>query len=779
MEQDKLNRPPSTFLNLRDAFGKLVRRRPPFPGRSYESKIDFERRFFEHNTQVHDLPPIFHYWSNKFIRPMHEEFGFTLAEDMYGQYLSRAAAAGGAEPPVFVSLGSGNCDLEIRLARTLSAGGLSEFVIECVDLNPAMLDRGNEQAKVNGLQQHLAFVVSDLNRWKAIRQYTGVIAHQSLHHVLELESLFDEIKKCLLPHGCFVTSDMIGRNGHLRWPEAMREVQRFWRELPLEYRWNTVLERHEEEFIDHDCSSEGFEGVRAQDVLPLLVDRFEFELFIAFGNVILPFIDRRFGPHFDAGRDWDRDFIDRVHSFDEDAILSGRLSPGQMLAVMTPERCGEHHYSRGLTPAMCIRRQTDFGNGLPERDGTSLAIETTSVPPVTPEGAIYSAQLSAAGGIPPHKWSATGLPPGLVLEDSGRLHGRAKWSGIFNPTVTVEDSASPPHWASQRFTFILKDVPEPLTINAAKARSGALAGSQYRQILSAAGGRPPYSWAITEGVLPGGLTLQKAGRAIEGKPVRPGTFPFTVQVTDSASESVSMEKTIVVHSADVGCTRLVLPHLACGGGWKTSVLLTNSAIQPVSVIVRFFSTDGSPLQLPLTVTTGGSSLASRSAEIEDIVEPERSCRIETMGQVGPDHSGWVEIRCMGSLQVEATFAHDVFGAATVPLKNAAVSSFHLPFVHAGGTSTGIGLANPNHSEPVTVAVKLRGLQGEFIASKPLNLPPAGQTSFSLGDHFPEAAGRSGVVEFTCAEAQEIAGLGLQFHPSGHFQLLEKLLTGSE
>ena len=42
-----------------------------------------------------------------------------------------------------------------------------------------------------------------------------------------------------------------------------------------------------------------FEGIRAQDILPLLVERFTFDEFIGFGNVIDPFVDRSFGPNFD------------------------------------------------------------------------------------------------------------------------------------------------------------------------------------------------------------------------------------------------------------------------------------------------------------------------------------------------------------------------------------------------------------------------------------------------------------------------------------------------
>ena len=127
---------------------------------------------------------------------------------------------------------------------------------------------------------------------------------------------------------------MVGRNGHLRWPEALRIVQEFWRHLPPSYRFNQKLGGFEETFADWDCSVEGFEGVRSQDVLPLLLEYFHFQLFIPFGNVIDPFIDRAFGPHFDVTAEWDRNFLDRVHQRDELEMAAGRLTPTHLLAVM-------------------------------------------------------------------------------------------------------------------------------------------------------------------------------------------------------------------------------------------------------------------------------------------------------------------------------------------------------------------------------------------------------------------------------------------------------------
>ncbi len=132
-------------------------------------------------------------------------------------------------------------------------------------------------------------------------------------------------------------------------------MREFWRELPARYRYNLQLKRQEDEFLDWDCAQEGFEGVRAQDILPLLVERFGFDLFAPFANVIDPFIDRGFGHHFDAKADWDRAFIDRVHARDEMEIRRGAIKPTHLFAILCVGREGAGVRLDGLEPRACIR----------------------------------------------------------------------------------------------------------------------------------------------------------------------------------------------------------------------------------------------------------------------------------------------------------------------------------------------------------------------------------------------------------------------------------------
>ncbi len=322
---------------------------------AYAARLDEERRHYDGVSEFDDLPPIYHYWSHTFVRPMIEPLGCSNPIELLAHYLHEGARRTGAPRPAFISFGSGDANGELQVARLLEAADLADFTIECLEMNPALIERASAAAAAAGLSSRVTFVQGDFNEWKPSRTYDGVMANQSLHHVSNLEGLFDAVREALAPGATFVTSDIIGRNGHQRWPEARHFVDRFWRDLPEAYRYNCQLRRYEETFEDWDCSSQGFEGIRAQDVLPLLIQRFAFEVFVGFGAAIDPFVDRGFGPNFKADAPWDRAFIDRVHDCDERALLAGVLTPTHMMAVLRRESCESPYFARGLRPDACVR----------------------------------------------------------------------------------------------------------------------------------------------------------------------------------------------------------------------------------------------------------------------------------------------------------------------------------------------------------------------------------------------------------------------------------------
>ncbi len=317
-------------------------------------RLEQEIAHYRNCENVHDLPEIFHYWSHHYLLPKLQDCGFEGVDDFFLKGIIEACRSEAGSTSRILSVGAGNCDLEVRLAALLRERGATNFRFHCVELNPHMVARGQVLARDAGLADRFTFEITNLDSWSPGRSYDVCIANHSLHHVVELERLFAGIKSALGEHGVFLINDMIGRNGHMRWPEALDVVKEIWSRMPQRYKYNHQLRRWEYEFDDWDCSKEGNEGIRAQDILPLLVETFDFDTFIAFANIIDVFVDRSFGHNFDPQRPEDVAFIDEVARIDESKLDAGEVTPTHLIAAARTRRslrCYRH-----WTPEFCMRR---------------------------------------------------------------------------------------------------------------------------------------------------------------------------------------------------------------------------------------------------------------------------------------------------------------------------------------------------------------------------------------------------------------------------------------
>ncbi len=124
------------------------------------------------------------------------------------------------------------------------------------------------------------------------------------------------------------------------------------------------------------------------------------------------------------------------------------------------------------------------------------------------------------------------------------LLGGAGGSGIFLGRTTIYDTVqtigNTPHpgvpnaLVSQGVIELIKapSAPPALTI-ACPVTSTVQIGVFYDLELVTGGGVPPYTWAVTAGSLPPGLTLNTATGHISGIPTTSGTYTYSVTVTDS------------------------------------------------------------------------------------------------------------------------------------------------------------------------------------------------------------------------------------------------------
>src|SRR5260221_4702864 len=85
----------------------------------YQARLEQELESYRSNLNVHELPQIFHYWSNQYLVPKFLPFGFGNPQEFFCMYMKRACFDFLNDQCRFVSIGSGNCDLEVEIVERL------------------------------------------------------------------------------------------------------------------------------------------------------------------------------------------------------------------------------------------------------------------------------------------------------------------------------------------------------------------------------------------------------------------------------------------------------------------------------------------------------------------------------------------------------------------------------------------------------------------------------------------------------------------------------------
>jgi len=171
-----------------------------------------------------------------------------------------------------------------------------------------------------------------------------------------------------------------------------------------------------------------------------------------------------------------------------------------------------------------------------------LSVTTASLP----NGAVgqpYYQTLAATGGTPPYAWwiAAGNLPAGLSYNPrTGVISGTPTMAGGFSFPVSVLDAL-----AAGDTKQLSISVGTNLLITTAALPNATLNGP-YSQTLAATGGTPPYSWSITSGALPSGLTLNASTGVISGTPTVMCSGPFTVQVRDATNVTATRGLSLTV-----------------------------------------------------------------------------------------------------------------------------------------------------------------------------------------------------------------------------------------
>ncbi|MCC8424742.1 MBG domain-containing protein, partial [Mucilaginibacter sp. UR6-11] len=141
-----------------------------------------------------------------------------------------------------------------------------------------------------------------------------------------------------------------------------------------------------------------------------------------------------------------------------------------------------------------------------------------------------------------------------IVNDSLKINASPDYETKSSYTVRVKVTDSGLLTFEKQFTITINNLAEVVVDQASLA--AATVGSSYSQTITGSGGTSPYTFAVTSGALPAGLSISAdSGNAIiSGSPTGSGTFNFTITATDSSSFTGSKALSIAVNAGTPAIT---------------------------------------------------------------------------------------------------------------------------------------------------------------------------------------------------------------------------------
>jgi hypothetical protein len=199
-------------------------------------------------------------------------------------------------------------------------------------------------------------------------------------------------------------------------------------------------------------------------------------------------------------------------------------------------------------------------------------------------------QARSSAGLPV-AYSATGLPPGLYIGDTGLIGGTPTQAGSYPVTVTGTDLSG----GSGSAAFVWKISPDTLSVTSAGNQSTEQGAPVMLQVQATSSDGLPLTFSASG--LPPGLSIGSSTGLITGTVVTAGSYRVTVTVTDTSGASGPFTFSWTVDAVTV--TSISTQSTGLGAPASLQVQAASSAGLPLT-----YSANGLPPGLSIGNSTG-------------------------------------------------------------------------------------------------------------------------------------------------------------------------------
>jgi hypothetical protein len=206
----------------------------------------------------------------------------------------------------------------------------------------------------------------------------------------------------------------------------------------------------------------------------------------------------------------------------------------------------------------------------------------------------------------------------------------------------------------------------------------------------------------------------------------------------------------------------VIPQVADGAGWATTIVLTNTTTGdlPFTLNFRQATPNGAG------VTTAWNPPFQDTSALGSNIPAGSSIFLRTPGTATALSQGWAELAADPHVTGYAIFTSRQGGGraqdSTAPAVSAS-SRILVPFDNSSNLIMALALVNPNPFAE-TVSVNFRTSDGTTSTATTPNMPSQGQITFLMPQQFPDTANKSGLAEFYVSSGT-ISIIALRANPS--------------